>query len=121
MAIGVPLTGKVPRRLKRPTLWKDEHVSSESIQSKTQEDAVVSPPEAHWAQRGWPQSPPERSPAAVFEAVTHTGTYATSGQLTPVRKYRCFFSKITVTPEILSTTVVSALLLKLLFMVIKEL
>ena len=78
VAIGVPLTGKVPRRLKRPTLWKDEHVSSESIQSKTQEDAVVSPPEAHWAQRGWPQSPQERSPAAVFEAVTHTGTYATS-------------------------------------------
>lgn len=63
---------------KEADLWKDEHVFLERIQSKTQEDAVVSPPEAHWAQRGWPQSSPERSPAAVFEAVTHIGTHTTS-------------------------------------------
>lgn len=42
---------------KRPTLWKNQHVFLEGIQSKTQEDAFVIPPEAQWAQRLAPVSP----------------------------------------------------------------
>ena len=83
-----------------------------SIQSKTQEDAVYFHQKHSGQREAGPSLPQKNLLLSVFGAVTHTHTHTRNqpGQFTAIRKYRCFFSKITVTPEILSTTVVSAYL-----------
>ena len=110
VAIGIPLTGKVLRRLKRPTLWKEEHVFL-AFKVKHRRMQSISTRSTVGRERLAPVSPRKISCCLSLGLLhTHTHTCNQPGQFTAIRKYRCFFSKITVTPEILSTTVVSAYL-----------